>query len=465
MGTNRDGGEVLPGAKKGDSGTEKPASEHAAPLNEEAGRLLSERKQRAQESSLNLDAPGLNAMMARTAYYGVQGRLLPNMSQITKVMAQSGPIGEAALNRMQALSAKGWSFGAMSPADEFIANHTKNPLMRLAKLLVQGGYNDSQSGKIAHNALGSFMNTVVGISDGADKDAATKYIHELAHGKYAAGYRAYEATPAARAALHQLSTEAQMLHGREMVQEELRAVTAQVAGNIRQQGEFRAFLAPQTTGLSNYPLEAALKHEQLGAVVKSAWPYEGTRVLSVQQANAAASEYMKTNYGELIKNGALNPQAEKAIAAEISRLPVEAPAGNVVRASATAATAETAFSSSRYFNYLSRGGQALGSLALLSAAGDVRNQFMVSTGSGVGRLAGIGSDWAGFEGGAFVGGWLGKGITGAIIKSNPRLAMITVPLLSIGSGIVGSQIMHESVSRPLEQKTQKEIDELLTRKP
>jgi hypothetical protein len=446
-------------AGKGDSA---PAG--STPLNDEASRLLAERKHLQQESAARLECPALNAMAARSVYYGLQGRLLPGMDQITKVMSQSGQIGDAALSRMQALADKGWKFGPMGVNDEFLVNHTRSPLVRFAKTFIQGGYNDAQSGKIAYNRLGSLMNTVVGISDGADKDAAYKYIHELAHGKYAEGYRMYEATPAARDALHRLPAEAQIAHGREMVQEELRAVTAQVAASVRQQGDFRALRAPQTGGLSNYPLEAALRHEQLGAVVKDAWPYEGTKALSVERANAAGADYMKSNYGDLFKDGALNPQAEKSIAAEISRLPVVPPSGEGRALSAAgAATAETAFSSSRYFNYLSRGGQALGSLVLLSTVADVHNQFRISTGSGVGRLVGVSSDLAGFEGGAYLGGWVGKGVTQALIKSNPKLAMVALPLFTMGSGLVASQLMHDAVSKPIEQKTQKEIDELLAR--
>jgi hypothetical protein len=95
---------------------------------------------------------------------------------------------------------------------------------------------------------------------------------------------------------------------------------------------------------------------------------------------------------------------------------------------------------------------------------DVHNQFRISTGSGTARLLSVGSDWAGFEAGTAVGGWLGEGVTGMLVKSNPRLAMIALPLISVGSGIVASQIMHDRVSKPLELETKDRIDAFLSDK-
>lgn len=425
-------------------------------LSEEASRLLKERGTAQQDFEQRTEYPGLNAMSARAAYYGLQGRLLPSMEQIRLTMARSGPVGEAALARMNALAEHGWKFGALSVSDPYITRHVESAAQRMKFALALGGYNDAISGKIAHSPLQSLVNTVVGLSDGADKDVATKYIHELAHGKYSDGYARYESTPAARAALRELPAAQQTLHGQLMVQEETRAIAAQVAANSRLQG---SFVAPQSRGLSALPLEASLKQGQLGSMVKDVWGYEGVKLLSHEQANAAVRDYVKQNYGEMFKNGKLNPRAEAAIAAEISKLPLERPVAPL--ASGTTLSAEAALSSSRYFNYLSRGGQAVGSLAMLAAVSDVNNQFKMSTGSGVARLLSVGSDWAGFEAGAAVGGYFGEGATRFLVKINPKLAMIALPLFSMGTGLMSSQIMHTTISKPLVQKTKNSIDELL----
>ncbi|MBX9687676.1 MAG: hypothetical protein K2X27_13295 [Candidatus Obscuribacterales bacterium] len=429
----------------------------ASTLSAEAAGLLSEKQQLIRDSQNRTEYPALNAMAARATYYGLQGRLFPSMSQINAVMLESGPIGEAASRRMHALAAKGWTFGSLSPSDPFIADHAKSNLGKLAYSFVHGGYNDARSGKIAHNALTSMVNSVMGLSNGADHDAANKYIHELSHGKYAEGYNRYEATPEARAAFEKLSPELQKLHGAEMVREEVRALTAQIASNAHHNGQMRALLTPQTRGLSNYPYEAAVRQDKLGSVVKDVWLYEGNKALTAAEANAVAKDYIRKNYGELFSGSRVNFSAEKAIAAEISGLAVEAP----LSAKTAAPVLEPALAPK--YAFLSRGGQALGSLMLLSAAGDIHTQFRISTGSGVGRLLSVGGDWAGFEAGSAVGGYFGEALSRNLIKTNPRLAILALPLCALGSGIISSQIMHSTVSKPLELSLSKKLDQLLSK--
>ena len=437
------------------------AKETKAPdaLSAEASNLLTERQQVIKDTQNRTEYPGLNAMAARAAYFGVQGRLFPNMSQITSVMLQSGPVGEAAVSRMQNLSEKGWRFGALSVSDPYIANHAKTPLGKLGFTILSGGYNDAISGKIAHNSFTSMVNTVMGMSNGADRDAAAKYIHELAHGKYTDGYLKFEGTPEARAAFQSLPPEVRKAHGLEMVREELRALSAQVASSGTQPGEL--WRSTQTRGVSTAPFEVAMKQGQMGSLIKDVWLYEGNKAITASEANAAVKEYMKANYGgEIFEGGKVSPRAQLAIAAEINGLPNEAPKV----AGLQAATAETAFSAPKYFNYLSRGAQAAGGLMALNAAGDIRRQFYISTGSGVGRLTSVGTDWAFFEAGAAAGGTVGEGVAKMLVKSNPRLAMLALPVFAIGSGIVGAQIGHSTISQPLELNVKKSIDQYLEKR-
>ena len=423
-------------------------------LTEEAARLLKEKQELIKESQQKTEYPGLNAMAARASYFGLQGKLIPSMAQVETVLAKSGPVGEATLERMNALKAKGWSFGAISLSDPYLAKQADSVLGRVAYSSTLGGYADAYSGKIAHNPVQSLVNSVMGLNNGADKDIAGRYAHELAHGKYESGYAQYESSPEAKQALQRLSPDLQKLHGQEMVREETRAIMAQVAANSHLQGN--ALLSSQSKGMNTFPLETSIRQGQTGALVKDVWHYEGTKFLSKAEANQAALEQIRST-GALFENGKLNPKAEQAIAEGMRRLPVEAPLAPI-------AASETAFSSSRYFGYLSRTGQALGSLAVLSAVSDVHNQFRISTGSGTARLLSVGSDWAGFEAGTAVGGLFGEGVTGMLVKSNPRLAMIALPLISVGSGIVASQIMHDRVSKPLELETKDRIDHFLSDK-
>lgn len=455
MGTGRDHSSENSPFKKGEESALASSSQNPQ-LTEEAARLLREKEELVRESQQKIEYPALNAMAARASYFGLQGKLLPSMSQVETVLSKSGPVGEATLERMNALRAKGWKFGSLSLSDPYLSRQYESVLGRAKFALTLGGYNDSLSGKIAHNPIQSMVNTVMGLSNGADKDVAVRYAHELAHGNYDRGYNLYESSPSAKRVLDRLSPELQKLHGQELIREETRAISAQVAANSHLQGD--GFLAPQSKGMNTFPLESSIRTGRTGSLVKDAWHYEGTKFLDNIEANAAANEHIRSSYGELFKNGKLNPQAELAIAEEMRRLPIEAPVSPI------AATAETAFSSSKYFAYLSRGGQALGSLAALAALSDVHTQFRISTGSGAGRLLSVGSDWAGFEAGTAFGGWVGEGVTGMLIKSNPRLAMIALPLFSIGAGIVSSQIMHDRVSKSLETEAKTTIDRLLSDK-
>src|SRR5579883_500696 len=138
-------------------------------LSDEANRLLHEKQRLIQESQARTEYPALNAMAARAAYFGLQGRLFPSMEQVENVLSRSGPVGEATLERMNALKAKGWSFGSLSLSDPYLTRQYSSGLARLKYSATLGGYNDALSGKIAHNPVQSMVNTVMGISNGADK--------------------------------------------------------------------------------------------------------------------------------------------------------------------------------------------------------------------------------------------------------------------------------------------------------
>lgn len=444
--------------------TEKSAVEVQADLSkqnlsDEAKLLLESRQRLEKEAASHLQYPALNAFAARAAYFGVQGRLFASMDQISRVMIQSGPVGEAAFQRMNALAEKGWTFGALSPSDPYLKAHSKSTVSRWASAFTLGGYNDPASGRITHNSFMSAVNTVMGFSQGADLDAANKYIHELAHGKYTDGYLRYEASPAAKAALQNLSPEARKMHGALMIQEELRATVAQIASSKPSLAELSKGRMQQTGGLNNYGLEAALKQNQFGAMVKDVWSYEGSKHLSHAEANSAAKSYIKNTYGELFERGRMSAAAEKAIAAEIRSLPLDAPVEGTKPGNLRGTSPGMA--GSPFSGRLSYGVQAAGGLLMLNSFADLDRQFRISTSSGIARLSSVGMDWAGFEAGAAAGTWMGEGLAYRLARSNPKLAMLTVPLSAMASGVFASQMTHHSISGPLENKLKKSIDELL----
>ena len=413
----------------------------------------------------SMQYPVLNAIAVRGVYFGVQGRLFPSMDQIRSAMLDSGQIGQAAVNRMDQLGHKGWSFGALGPSDSFITRHVgSNSLSsipkRLGMSLMLGGYNDSVAGRITHNAFSAFGHTMVGFSSGADRDAANKYIHELTHGRSSSAYEKFEATPGAKQALRELPEAERLMHGKRMVEEELRSLFAQVAANNRSASRFAIaeIVAPHSIGLVNMPPEQAIKQGDLGRLVRDVWVYDGPKSLSIQEANKVANDYIKTTYGSLYLDGKLNPSAEAAVAREIAELEIKAPLNPKLDA---ANHLPSSTFSPRYAGFLSRGAQALGSFGLAVTVSDLRNQYSQGFAPGTGRLLSVGTDWAGFEAGLAVGSGVGKVATGHLLKINPKLAMVAAPLTALGAGLLSTHYTHELISSPLERATKNSIDKLL----
>lgn len=403
------------------------------------------------------ESPTINAITARTAYFGVQGRLFPDMGQIKSVMATQGPIGQAALQRMESLSQKGWTFGALTPSDPYLTRLHESAPKRWAFSTIVGGYHDAHAGRITHNAFTGFGHAVFGFANGADVEAANKYIHELAHGRYTDGYEKFESSAKAKTALRELPAAQRLAHNKAMIEEELRAIFAQVASNSKARAPVSEFLNPHGRGVGTIPAEMAIRENQAGRLIKDVWQYEGPKSLTTKEANQVASAYIKATYGELYVDGKLNPRAEAAIAREIAELPVKAP----LNAAAGTAAAETSLMSSKYMPYFSRGAQALGSLGLMYTVSDVRNQYNQSFGAGTGRLLSVGSDWAGFEAGLAAGTHMGRWLSSGLVKINPKLAMLAAPIATLGSGIFGAELMHRNVSKHVEKGSREAIDNLL----
>lgn len=413
-------------------------------------------------SSTATQYPALNAIAARSFYYGVQGRLFPSMDQIRSAMLESGPIGQAATHRMDNLGKAGWTFGSLGPSDSLITKMAgSSDLSSLAKRaglsLLLGGYNDSAAGRITHNAFTSFVHTTVGLSNGADRDAANKYIHELAHGKHSTAYQMFESSPAAKLSLNHHPEAERIKHGKIMIEEELRALFAQVASNKSSARPVSEFLAPHKSGIVNIPPEQAIKQGELGRMVKDVWLYEGPKSLSIDEANKVANDYIKKAYGNLFVDGKINPAAEIAVAKEIAQLEVKAPSNPVDAAKHL----PTSTFSPRYANFLSRGAQSLGSLGLALSVSDLRNQYSQGLAPGTGRLLSVGADWAGFELGLAAGTGVGKAATSWLVKLNPKVAMLAAPVAALGSGILSTHITHETISSPLEKSVTKKLGSLL----
>jgi hypothetical protein len=442
--------------------------------------------------------PGVDAIMARTAWYGATGRLFQDMDAIRFEMGKAGPIGQAALTRMDNLRANGWTFGSIGFNDPYMVKQYPNPFNRAFKMLTQGGYHDAMHGRVAFNPAFSAIYTSLGMAPGAARDLAGKNIHELTHGKYQAGWQAFEADPTARKAfsmlddpVHGPAVKARLEklgladsvpltragHGAEMIKEEFRALASQTIANNRMAEANRlSRLFPQTQGLGWLDVDTALRTDTTGSYIRNVWNYTGTKYLTQDQALDIARQYNRTAYGGgVFLNGAINPLAEQAVVQGINELPTHGPlhgtptlesslksggvsAGLLGEADNSAGAMSRFFSNPANRRFLTHGAQALGAVGLAFTVTDTFNAFEHSTGAGLGRLTGIGIDWAGFEAGSATGAWVGRGLALGLARRSPVLAGLAIPTSAIIGGLIGAQITHEVAGRKTEAAVQKFVD-------
>lgn len=434
-------------------------------------------------------------MLARTTWYGASGRLYQDMDAVRAEMAKAGPIGQAALTRMDSLRASGWTFGAVGVNDPYMVKQYPNPINRAFKFATQAGYHDAASARIAFNPTFSALYTAMGMSPGAARDLAGKNIHELSHGKYQSGWTAFEADATARQhfsmlenPLHEPAVKARLErlglansvpltrsgHGAEMLKEEFRALASQTIANHRmaEGGSRLSNLFPQTKGLNWLDVDMALRSDNTGAYVRNTWSYAGTKYLTQDQALDIARQYNRTAYGGgVFLNGKVNPLAEQAVVQGINELPTHGPlsgrgldgapsvsSGLLGEADNSASAMSRFFANPTNRRFLTHGAQALGAVGGALMITDTYNAFQHSTGAGFGRLSGIAVDWAGFEAGSAAGAWAGRGLSLALAKRSPLLAGLAMPVTSIVAGVIGAQIAHETAGKQTELAVQKFVD-------
>jgi hypothetical protein len=444
-------------------------------------------------------SPYYDAVAGRALYFGLRGKLLPDMSDIKAAIGRSGPIGEATLARMDAMAASGYTFGPQAFNDAYMLKNYPNAFKRAMAMINVNGYRNGEVGRIAYNQTGAVLKTLLGVESGADRSVASVFMHEVAHGQYDPGYLAYEHGPFARqqfmtlpdvppASAQGINTAStiplsKFEHGAEMLREEQRAITSQVLGTSRLSDEGLARFFPQARGLGGISSEVMARTDNLGPFIKANWRYVGTGFLTSEQASQISRDYARTTYGDLFVNGKVNPEAEAAVAAQIRALPVEPPAGLRNLAGETlgapgefnnlsgryagnsAESGEAASAMSRFFSdpanrrFLMRGAQGVGALGIAFTIADLNGAFHSSIGNGIGMAGRMGANWAAFEGGMGLGAGIGEKVAMLAAERLPGAAPLMPIAFGIFSGIVTSQISDMTIGNRLQHKLQQEIDD------
>lgn len=422
-----------------------------------------------------LTYPTLDVMAARTAYFGVTGQLIPDMTIVKNEMIRSGAAGQAAVERMAVLESQGWKFGNMAPNDAYAKSLYPGAKGWLLRTFALAGYHEQTGHAIKINPVPNVLNAAFGITHDPVQQAASVYTHELAHGQNARSYAIHEGPQAAKLFPIQLQTpgavgEAARLHPELMLREEINALSSQVASMYKD--GLRTTLFPHHNGLTTVAVARQFKNDAIGTYVQRNFPYEGIKpqYLATEQARTIGMAYdAELNKGGLFNQGRLNPAALESNAQQIraltaSDLATAAEQSGAMRTTLNAEHATSGFlGNMEHPRMLSRTLQALGSVGTAFMVTDLGGAFKNSPGAGLGRLTDIGTNIVGFEAGMSAGTYLGEAASFLLRKRMPGLATTLIPLTGILGGIGGSQVAHETVGRPLSSYVQRYVDKKLSR--
>ncbi len=464
-----DDGKAKPSIDFSDAMGTPPKTAVSAEASQKTTVAVEERKKDASKEKpySHLTYPALDAFAVRTAYYGATGRLFPDMQQIKSVMSELGPAGKATLERMNVLEQHGFKFGPMQAGDAYANKVYPGAKGFLPRNFMLAGYNDEGAKAIKHNGTLGAIYTALGISNGADRDAAGKYVHELGHNEFKSSYDTFQKDPAARAKFERAFTatgelgEAARRHPGMMLREELNALSAQMAANENPSLRYKLF--PQLKGLNNLVIEQSFKNGAIGGYVQSNWPYEGLKpkyLPTVEAINMGTALDVELNRGGLYQNGRFNSLSAEAAAERIRKL---TNADKILFAGALD-KADEAGAMSRFFSnpesrrFLLRSGQTLGAFGVAATMTDVGGAFQYSEGAGYGRVADVATNYAGFEVGMSLGTHLGSIAAGLLKRRMPVLSAIVTPVIGFGGGIVGAQVAHETVGKRLDGVVRNAID-------
>lgn len=107
--------------------------------------------------------PAINAISARFAYLGLKGDLLVTKTQALERLHNTGSLGTQLTERLRVMESQGWSIGPMSPNDDFMRRHFKNPFKRYLTYPMIAGHRsdfhgDVQVKRVGYNSTAHLMN-------------------------------------------------------------------------------------------------------------------------------------------------------------------------------------------------------------------------------------------------------------------------------------------------------------------
>ena len=409
-------------------------------------------------------AAWLRGMAGRLAYLGVTGKLSVDDGAWQNALKKAGPVGEQLLERKLALESKGWSFGKLGFNDPYWELKGQGYASRLARMTSLGGYHwDVHDGtlhsgqisealkgfpvkRVTYNPFVITTANVMGYGYGTSdpiKNVATIMSHELGHEdgilrEHPGDWK-------------QLLPEEQKTMAKRMLATESRAIVTQL--HISQQlGD---------THIQNTMLRTSLRGGELGGFIHDTWgksggKYEAFSVLDRKEAVSFVNSYLDETFGKGLidtKTGKIrafdiNAGFGKQIGsitgdAELAALMAENKAGVKPPASRFGTFAESA--AGRTFI---RGGQALAAIGTLAMVSDLRGAFQEGTAAGIGKLARVGVDWAGFEGGTALSVMAAERV--AMVVPSARFAKL-LPVVAMAGGFGGSWAADKYFGTKVEQ--------------
>lgn len=403
--------------------------------------------------------PIANLFGVRILKRGLEGTLFATNGAIESTLAGSGHVGTQLLDRLDLMKARGWTWGPQLPiGDPYLTASTPNPISRLGRYFAIGGSNVSEYNGVPMRRL-SYNNVshLIGNAFMSHGNAspltriASTVAHELGH---------YDGIPLSYVP-DELSLPQQKILASRLLETETNAVLAQL--HITDVN--KAFHPDVEL------FRPGLVDGTFGSRLRANWTNPGTpplyktlNLLTAAEADAVVNTHILNNYGGVID--AKGRVGQFDLASVYGKYTGELPKDAEILAKMGQYTEGAKppsigflgqWGQTRSGRMFGRGLQGLAAAGIAYQMLDITQAFQISTGTGVGRVGRIGSQFIGGEIGSVVGSEAGMKLALTALGRG-KLGMLVVPLSTIFGSITGAVAADHLVGIDLENLIRTTID-------
>lgn len=403
--------------------------------------------------------PVNNLFAARILKRGLEGTLFATNGAIESTLANSGSVGTQLLDRLDLMQARGWSWGPQLPiGDPYLTASTPNPIARLGRYFAIGGTNVNEFNgiplrRITYNNISHMLgNSFMAHGNASPLTRVTSTVaHEIGH---------YDGIP-----LDYLPDELSHPQQRILAARLLETETNAVLTQLHITDVNKAFHPDVEL------FRPGLIDGTFGSRLRANWTnpgappmYKTLNLLTPAEADAVVNSHILNNYGGVID--AKGRVGSFDLASVYGKYSGELPKDAEILAKVGKYTEGTKppkvsflgeWGQTRSGKWFGRGLQGLAAAGIAYQLLDVTEAFQVSTGTGVGRMGRIGTQYLGGEIGSVVGSEIGMKLALTALGRG-KLGMLVVPLSTIFGSMTGAVAADQIVGVDLENFIRTSID-------